>query len=257
VDNLADFFIKVLEASNGLEISSKYPVQVLEICKEQQVENFELVQILDSLIELNTRFMRHSKKNKNLLRAWLIKICSRADILVVKDLLDRVKNLEDRVKNGQGASPRVATPSPSKVQVKEIIPVKTIAERPAPVPASNKTSSSYEAFMDHLSPGTRGMCMSSQVCFVQVISGSAKMQMPVKFKFLKSKLEARSEEICSAITKACGSEVRFLDIEILDEASKCSSENIDTVSAPCVTRGDTKLDEVITAGLNIFGGKAI
>lgn len=269
VQGLSDFILQVLESASGFVASNKYASEVLEQCRSEAVENFELVQILDSLTDLEARFRRGSK-NKNLLRAWLIKICNRADILVVKDMLARVKELEAKMAGGLTIK-------------KEIIPVKTIVERPLQVAPVTRTStaapaaastparvpSGLEGFMDYLSPGTKGMCISSQLKFLKVDSSLARMQIPTKFKFLKSKLETRSEEICLAITKALGTEVKSLDIAIIDEQVQAEQSNLDaqespapkveldTNSSPCVMRNDTKLDEIATAGINIFGGKEI
>ncbi len=281
---LTNYFLTLLEANNGLEIKASYAENLQELIallKTEKIENFEIVQIIDSLTELENK-IKQSGNSKNLFKAWLVKICYRADILVVKDLLARIEALENgspvtASKPVAARVPEQAIPKP-QVQAKPI-PVQTfpkveVVQAEPQVQSSVKASG--EAFLDYLSPGSRGMYVSSQARFVEVKNGTAFIQMPVKFKFLKTKLEARKEEIQSAIEKSLGTIVQNMQVDVADEivaTAEASKEPLTTQaqaepskaqepeSSPYesteLSNQNLKLDEVVGAGLNFFGGKEI
>ena len=102
----------------------------------------------------------------------------------------------------------------------------TEAPQAAPVqaaPLKREAESQSDSFLEHLSPGSRGMYISSQAKLVKVEGAIAQMQMPDKFKFLKAKLESRSAEILEAIVKSSGQSVQSLNIEVVEVVNLTAS----------------------------------
>lgn len=267
---LSNFILGMLEAINNGELEEKY-ASVANCISENKIENFELVQILDSLTELEAK-LKQSVQSKNLLRAWLIKIACRQDILVVKDLLERVKSLEDVIASGARPSAKAAPmPSPAPQRAPQAMPQtqampkpaampkppssepetsKAVAmpevpaasqAQPSPAPAASAppanpapSKSFGSSFLDHLSPGSKGMYISSQAQLQGVSNGIATIYMPEKFKFLKSKLEQRKEEIIKAIAQDSGQEVKSLEIEVktIDSAPQELSPRHTSIEEP-------------------------
>lgn len=264
VKELGNHFLLLLEAVNS---SSSNPIftDLISLIKQETIENFELVQIIESLAELEIR-IKQTANSKNLLRAWLLKIAHRADILVVKDLMKRIEALES------GSSSRgstVAATMPKQVKTNnghysndsEIKMDKVIVNNIEPEPKAKTTDTTQmvaSSFMDYLSPGTRGMYVSSHAQLSSVNGNTALIYIPSKYKFLKSKLEDRREEICSAISKEQGISVSVLNIEISDEAVSVATEvNTSTVDMSVKSDSSSKLDEIVSAGIGFFGGKEI
>lgn len=248
VQELTGYLLELLEELNAKEAKEKFQ-DIRTMLQEAKIENYEIVQILDSLTELEIR-MRQGVQNKNLLRAWLVKICHRADILVVKDLLARIEKLEKgllapgsrleapgsklearglRLEPSQKAqktrnleiakkdeTPRVSNPEPRTNSEPEIPRTSTLEPR-------TKESA---AFLDYLSPGSKGMFISSHSQLIRVEADTAYIEMPEKFKFLKSKLEARSEEFLSAISKDCGLDLTNFRIELVEKINQKLPEAI-------------------------------
>jgi len=223
VQELSGYFLEVLEEKNSEAPKEKFE-NILSILDNEKIENFEIVQILDSLTELEIR-MKQSVQNKNLLKAWLIKVCHRADILVAKDLLERIKRLEEGAPRASSTSRSEPSPQqfkPSAPKIQSASPsqkspetrVESIANKPSQSEATNGASSAHSGFLDYLSPGSKGMFISSQAQLVKVDSGTAYVQMPNKFSFLKTKLEARADEFLTAISKDAGTEITSFNIEL-------------------------------------------
>lgn len=222
VQELSAYLLEVLEERSVENPKEKF-TNILSLLDSEKIENFEIVQILDSLTDLELR-MKQSVQNKNLLKAWLVKVCHRADILVAKDLLERIKRLEEGAPPvAQSARPVQA--SPQSMAPRPAMPEPKVPEVQAPKAApaqstSAPAASSNASFLDYLSPGSKGMFISSQAQLIKVESGTAYVQMPKKFSFLKSKLEARSDEFLTAISKDSGSEIGSFNIELVDEVAK-------------------------------------
>lgn len=254
VSDLLDYFLKVLELQSTATVpSSQYLEQVLTLAKEKSIENIELVQIIESLAELENRLKR-GKGNKNLLKAWLLKITNRADIFVLRNLLARIEALETNGSRVEVAVAKAIIPKPQKIEIRSSAPIK---EQPT-LSHTTVASNSSEAFLDYLSPSIKGMYISSQARLLGVKSGQAIIQMPIKFKYLKSKLEARSDEILAALSKVTLDEVKNLEIEIVDQIDDTVTELL--TKPTVVSTGGvnfSKLDEVASAGVNIFGGQSL
>ncbi|MBT6842613.1 MAG: DNA polymerase III subunit gamma/tau, partial [Candidatus Melainabacteria bacterium] len=231
-NELSGHILNLVENLIKAEPSPKF-TKLIALVKESSTESFELVQILDSLNGLSLSF-KNSTQTKNVLKAWLIKITHRADILVVKDLLTRIEKLEQGTGN-KGTGQARANPAPkptqsvpiTKPQAKPIVEKAaspTEAPQAAPVQAAApKTESQSDSFLEHLSPGSRGMYISSQAKLIKVEGAIAQMQMPDKFKFLKAKLESRSAEILEAIVKSSGQTVQSLNIEVVEVVNQTAS----------------------------------
>lgn len=227
-NELSNHILSLLENLSKAEANAKFK-NLVALVKSSSTENYELVQILDSLNSLNLSF-KNTSQSKNVLKAWLIKITHRADILVVKDLLTRIEKLETGLKpEAQSLKPELrnstspsSLPKASVIESPKSVEIKTNETSGSQLPASNHQDNSTN-FLDHLSPGSKGMYISSQAQLIKVEGTIAQMQMPNKFKFLKSKLEARSTEILEAIKKASGTAVESLNIEVVEVVSQAAS----------------------------------
>jgi DNA polymerase-3 subunit gamma/tau len=227
---LADYLLALLERLASKAPDTKFQ-ELIDLCKEANIENFELVQIIDSLSELEFRFNRN-KLSRNILKAWFVKMTHRAEILVVKDLLLRIEKLENGERstvNGQRQPVNNERPVVNNQSFKPKSESSTfnvqssafssstqinVAELPLTVDRSPLTSSSND-FLGYLSPGSKGMLVSSQAQLIEIHDGVALMKMPDNFKFLKSRLEAKSDELIIAIQKSSGKEIKSLSIEVV------------------------------------------
>jgi DNA polymerase III gamma/tau subunit len=230
INELSEHFLTLLENLSKDEAPEKFQ-HLIEVCKDLDVENSEIVQIIDSLNSLNYA-LRNTTQVKNVLRAWLLKICYRADILVVKDLLSRIEILEAQsMRSAPGSRPQAPVerkqealrtqPMAKPETTVSVTPKPELISRPQPSTAS--AVEGLESFLQHLSPGSKGMYISSQARLIKIEGTVAQMQMPEKFKFLKSKLESRSTEILDAINKSSGGEVRTINIEVVEVVDQAAS----------------------------------
>jgi DNA polymerase-3 subunit gamma/tau len=265
--------------------------------KEQATENYELVQISNSLAELEIK-LKQTTQTKSLFKAWLVKLAHREDIFVIKDLLEKIKKLEAGGLVSTKTSSLAQMPVRPKIQAMPgpdaTVRVKPFQETSVPVEKvvlATSLEAPSSGFLEFLSPGSKGMFISSKACLTSVEAPKAVISIPEKFKFLKAKLEQRSEEFLSAIVKQFGDQITQLDFEISDsmaqvelvaekktleiEKEEIEDEIIEVVS-PLTTESQTcavreeliedvrpttfnrdKLDEVREAAINIFGGKQL
>jgi hypothetical protein len=149
-------------------------------------------------------------------------------------------------------------------------------------------------FMQFLNPPTKGLINSSKAKLISSSGEKAVFAIPEKFKFLKTKLEAKSEELIQALKQALNPEIKFIEVQIDSGSEKAYSKpladlendlststsvgvnipnnadmnlNINSVNAS--TEKDSKnsndnccdreayLDEVLQAGVSIFGGNVV
>jgi DNA polymerase-3 subunit gamma/tau len=244
---LQDYLLKLLQAINSGEQHN-----LKNIISEQKIENFEIVQIIDSLAELEYK-LRQSSKSKSLLRAWFVKIAHRQDILVIKDLMTRLERLESGTK--------------------EIIPIKPFVDTAVPKPESiaKQTSTAVvnqnnnQGYMEYLSPGTRGMFVSSQAKLATINNSSAVFFIPEKFKFLQDKLQARSPEIIQALIKDTAEDVSNISFQIdnnpnaesIKETVAAHTSETSIEATIQVSKGNNKLEEISGAFKDVFSGKEI
>ena len=279
VSELADFILRVLEVQNGFEQNNKYISEIQSLCQIEGIENYELVQILDALTDLEYR-LKQGAKNKNLLRASLLKICNRADIFVARDLMKRINSLEEALKN-----PRSSTPSQPSRPVMPVSAPKSIAEpvsaRPAGSSAkpysatigfeqSTNSSSNLNDYIQLLQPNTKGFLESVKTQILSIDNGVLHLALGVKpsaFVGWKARLEQKSQQILNEFSKVINQELHTMKIEnnetLVGDSNPQSKPQaqpvpeLDQTSTPCNTRADDKLSEVISAGVSIFGGKEI
>lgn len=282
VSELADFILRVLEAQNGFEQKNKYISEIQSLCQTEGIENYELVQILDALTDLEYR-LKQGAKNKNLLRAGLLKICNRADIFVARDLMKRINSLEEALKN-----PRSSTPSQPSRPVMPISAPKAIPEpvsaRSAGSPAkpysatiefepANKNPSNLNDYIQLLQPNTKGFLESVKTQILSIDNGVLHLALGVKpsaFAGWKARFEQKSKQILNEFSKVINQELHTMKIEnnetlVGDSSPQAkpqtpvaqSAPELDQISTPCNTRANDKLSEVISAGVTIFGGKEI
>jgi DNA polymerase-3 subunit gamma/tau len=287
---LNDFVLELLSQKSFA--NEDFAPTLMQVIKDSQIEDYELVQISNSLAELEIK-LKQTTQTKALLKAWLVKLAYREDIMVVKDLLLKIEDLKQ---NGFVKSPVVTTPENSKrvmaipqaparpsptetVQVKKFANETNVQEdvpqKVTTVASEMLTENAMASdFLDFLSPGSKGMFISSKASLTSVQAPSATITIPSKFKFLKDKLEARQEEFIAAIAKEHQVQITNLIFEISDTvkeavASVPKSEAVLTEPQTCATRSNDiseamplltsrdKLDEVKESVINIFGGKEI
>jgi len=282
VAELADFLLRVLEAQNGFEQKNKYISEIQSLCQAEGIENYELVQVLDALTDLEYR-LKQGAKNKNLLRASLLKICNRADIFVARDLMRRINELEEALKN-----PRSSAPSQPN---RPIMPVSAPKSIPEPVSARQPSSpakpysatigfeqntnnpSNLNDYIQLLQPNTKGFLESVKTQVLSIDNGVLHLALGVKpsaFAGWKARFEQKSKQILNEFSKVINQELHTMKIEnnetlVSDSNPQPKSQapvaqpapQLDQISTPCNTRADDKLSEVISAGVSIFGGKEI
>ena len=91
-------------------------------------------------------------------------------------------------------------------------------------------------FMQFLNPPTKGLINSSKAKLISSSGEKAVFAIPEKFKFLKTKLEAKNEELIQAIKQALNPEIKFIEIQIDSEMTGAGSEVNDSAKlVPVVT----------------------
>lgn len=232
LSKLDEIFAQGKEATMICREFNAYLIELLE-SGNHKFENFELVQIIEKLADLEFR-MRQTTQSKNLLRASLLMLAHREDMLLVKELAKRVEELEaggvvakPATKAASKPQPVSARPKPEPVAA-AVTPIKeerapeasAPVEAPKPVmqaPEPPPVASSAEAFYDYLSPACKGICISSNATVKSIDAGQVTVLIPKRFKFLKAKLEAKSEEIIEAIAKSSGETVTSLLVDETQE----------------------------------------
>ncbi len=279
----------ILELMTNMSIGSDSMSELIAKLKEKEIENLELVQISDSLSELEIK-LKLTTQTKALFKAWLIKLAHREDILVMKDLMQKLKELETgatKVNQTSSSTPtrpvsvNRAQPSPPQISDNPVpvsIPKVSVQQTQKEKPVANT------AFLEYLSPGSKGMFISSKASLTKVEAPTATISIPNKFKFLKSKLEARLEEFISAISKEQNLEIKNINFELSDESviasdepaiasevkqsqitpsqnsvnnQTCAVRSEESEEIIAVSLNKDKLDEVAEAAISIFGGKEL
>lgn len=238
---LDSFLLEFLEYKGFKDLSIENDSSNSQIFDEllqlnPDLENFELVQIIDTISELEYK-LKQSTQAKSLFRAALLKVAFREDISIVKDLERRLASLEQNLSSGQkiemrapvvSAAPipkptapvsRPAAPSPAPEKPVFVETPEPVAQEPAmakPLSSPASSDSSSEDFLLYLSPACKGIYISSKASYQGINNGIASICMPSKFKFLKPKLEAKKEEIISAIAQEYSADVQGLEVKLSD-----------------------------------------
>jgi len=237
---------------------------------------------LDALTDLEYR-LKQGAKNKNLLRAGLLKICNRADIFVARDLMKRINSLEEALKN-----PRFSTPSQPSRPVMPVSAPKAISEPDSArstvssakpysstigFEQSINSSSNLNDYIQLLQPNTKGFLESVKTQILSIDNGVLHLALGVKpsaFAGWKARFEQKSKQILNEFSKVINQELHTMKIEnnetLVGDSKPVSKPQVpvsqqapelDQTSTPCNTRANDKLSEVISAGVGIFGGKEI
>jgi TPR repeat protein len=103
--------------------------------------------------------------------------------------------------------------SSSSQEANNVIPTQS-SSNSTPLGESNPEVLSQN-FTQYLSPPTKGLLNSSKTNLVSCDGEKAVFQMPEKFKFLKAKLEAKSEEIVEALKVSGSSNLKYITIKLI------------------------------------------
>jgi DNA polymerase III subunit gamma/tau len=354
--------IKILEElclNEGLEECKA----CIDLINENNITKAEILYIAEEISKYEA-ILKQSSQAKKLFKTLCLKLSLREDFIDIKNLKERILDLENRLAGGAVKPLGVAVSVSSKNQdltksssnfesrpsVEEVFKptytntknelrannlVSTEAKVAENVENSEKinanpfsktaelmvqdstlaehinSSSTLEAassfgvientaapdssdFMQFLNPPTKGLINSSKAKLISSTGDKAVFAIPEKFKFLKTKLEAKSEELVQALKQALNPEIKFIEIQIDSGSEKAYSKpladlendlststsvgvnipnnadmnlNINSVNAS--TEKDSKnsndnccdreayLDEVLQAGVSIFGGNVV
>ena len=106
----------------------------------------------------------------------------------------------------------------SSQKAKDVIPTTQSSSNSTPLGESNPEVLSQN-FTQYLSPPTKGLLNSSKTNLVSCDGEKAVFQMPEKFKFLKAKLEAKSEEIIEALKVSGSPNLKYITIELIPNSA--------------------------------------
>ena len=102
--------------------------------------------------------------------------------------------------------------------------------------SENTVSPDSSDFMQFLNPPTKGLINSSKAKLISSTGDKAVFAIPEKFKFLKTKLEAKGEELIQALQQALNPEIKFIEIQIDSGMASANSEINDSVKVkPAMT----------------------
>ncbi len=254
ISTLDKVFGKGKEANQVTKELSNFMLELLEK-GEHHFENSELVQMIDILSELELR-LKQSSQSKSLVKAALLKLAYREDIAITKDLLKRLEILESGAPSQRPAQSAPARPSPearpkftspSQAPVKESQVKEVTADASPQSPAAPALDTNADAgFLEYLSPACKGIYLSSKANLAKLEGNAALIEIPARFKFLKSKLETKSEEILSAIKKAHGDNISELNIvEVEKETESSPYADKPKVKAPEPPKFEAKAPEPV------------
>jgi len=333
--------IKILEElclNEGLEECKP----CLDSIQEKNISKAEILYIAEEISKYET-ILKQSSQASKLFKTLCLKLSLREDFIDIKNLKERILDLENRLAGGALKPLGVAVSASSKnqdltksssnfenrpsaeevfkptytntknelsannlvsteakvtenvekinaepfLETEETVRDSTLAEN---VNSSSALESSSD-FIQFLNPPTKGLINSSKAKLLSSTGDKAIFAIPEKFKFLKTKLEAKNEELIQALKQALNPEVKFIEIQIDSGSEKAYSrpladlENDLAIIAPasinvpnntdmnlsinsvnsstgndsndnCCDR-EAYLDEVLQAGVSIFGGNVV
>jgi DNA polymerase III subunit gamma/tau len=296
--------IKILEElclNEGLEECKA----CIDLINENNITKAEILYIAEEISKYEA-ILKQSSQAKKLFKTLCLKLSLREDFIDIKNLKERILDLENRLAGGAVKPLGVAVSVSSKNQdltksssnfesrpsVEEVFKptytntknelrannlVSTEAKVAENVENSEKinanpfsktaelmvqdstlaehinSSSTLEAassfgvientaapdssdFMQFLNPPTKGLINSSKAKLISSTGDKAVFAIPEKFKFLKTKLEAKSEELVQALKQALNPEIKFIEIQIDSEMASAGSEVNDSAKlVPVVT----------------------
>lgn len=196
-----------------------------------KLEAFELVQIIDSLSDLEINLKRSSKP-QILLKSWLVKIAYRADIAIIKELDARITKLEQNLDQGN-----------STIKIEQVAKKNTEEK-------SNKLNIVSDNLWNGLSPLTQGLLTSSQASLVGIKDEIAILGISEKYKILKDRIEAKSAEIIEVLRKNKSDKIKALEVVTQDDLKQIDTPISDV-------KNSSKLDEASKAFKEMFLAKEI
>ena len=246
--------IKILEElclNEGLEDLK----DCINLIQEKAISKAELVFMAEEISKYESLLKQSSQVNQ-LFKALCLKLALREDFIEIKKLKERIIKLEASLgfenidKSSLKQSPQI---EPVKASPKQTEPLK--AEPPvtdaALIQSSNNSSPLREispetpsqSFTQQLSPASRGLLISSKANLVSCDGEKAVFQIPEKFKFLKAKLEAKSEEIIEALKVSGSPNLKYITIELTAaNPSGDLGKGLDTLSVK-LTQSSSPLED--------------
>ena len=296
--------IKILEElclNEGLEECKA----CIDLIHENNITKAEILYIAEEISKYEA-ILKQSSQAKKLFKTLCLKLSLREDFIDIKNLRERILDLENRLTGGVVKPLGVAVSASSKNQdltksssnfenrpsaeevfkptytntknefsannlvsseakvaeniensekintssfskTEEIaVPDSTLAENVNSNPtletassfgvSENTVSPDSSDFMQFLNPPTKGLINSSKAKLISSTGDKAVFAIPEKFKFLKTKLEAKGEELIQALQQALNPEIKFIEIQIDSGMASANSEINDSVKVkPAMT----------------------
>jgi DNA polymerase III subunit gamma/tau len=270
--------IKILEElclNEGLEELKT----CIDLINEKNIPKAEILYIAEEISKYEA-ILKQSSQAKKLFKTLCLKLSLREDFIDIKNLKERILDLENRLAGGAVKPLGVPVSASSKNQdltklsnsfenrpsaeevfkptytntrnefsannlvsteakiaenidkvnakpfseMEEIMQDGTLAEN-INLNSTLETASSFGVsestvsrdssdFMQFLNPPTKGLINSSTAKLISSSGEKAVFAIPEKFKFLKTKLEAKNEELIQALKQALNPEIKFIEIQI-------------------------------------------
>jgi uncharacterized protein YjbI with pentapeptide repeats len=128
-----------------------------------------------------------------------------------------IKGYEVKGRDKTVVDNHISTYTYLKKEAENVIPTQS-SSNSTPLGESNPEVLSQN-FTQYLSPPTKGLLNSSKTNLVSCDGEKAVFQMPEKFKFLKAKLEAKSEEIIEALKVSGSPNLKYITIELIPNSA--------------------------------------
>jgi DNA polymerase III gamma/tau subunit len=298
--------IKILEElclNEGLEELKP----CIDLINEKNITKAEILYIAEEISKYET-ILKQSSQAKKLFKTLCLKLSLREDFIDIKNLKERILDLENRLTGGAvkplGVTVSVSskktsfaesttnsnfdskantrdeikvsdissgnelngnnllsteakftknTENSEKINASSFSKTEEIAVQDSTLAENINSSSTLEAassfgiientaapdssdFMQFLNPPTKGLINSSKAKLISSTGDKAVFAIPEKFKFLKTKLEAKNEELVQALQQALNPEIKFIEIQIDSGMASVHSEINDSVKVkPAMT----------------------
>ncbi|MFZ4085405.1 MAG: DNA polymerase III subunit gamma/tau [Vampirovibrionia bacterium] len=269
--------IKILEElclNEGLEELKP----CIDLINEKNITKAEILYIAEEISKYET-ILKQSSQAKKLFKTLCLKLSLREDFIDIKNLKERILDLENRLAGGAvkplGVAVSVSSKKPSFAESATVSNFESKANTRDEIKVSDMSSSnelngnnlvSTEAkvaenverinaepfleveeiavqdstladdFMQFLNPPTKGLINSSTAKLISSSGEKAIFAIPEKFKFLKTKLEAKNEELIQALKQALNPEIKFIEIQIDSGMASADSVVNDSVKVkPAMT----------------------
>jgi DNA polymerase III subunit gamma/tau len=244
----------------------------IDLINEKNISKAEILYIAEEISKYET-ILKQSSQAKKLFKTLCLKLSLREDFIDIKNLKERILDLENRLAAGAvkplGGAVSASSKKPSfaestansnfesKANTRDEIKVSDMSSSNelngnnlVSTEDSNSTleaASSFEVientaapdssdFMQFLNPPTKGLINSSKAKLISSSGEKAVFAIPEKFKFLKTKLEAKNEELIQALKQALNPEIKFIEIQIDSGMASVHSEINDSVQVkPAMT----------------------